>query len=151
MNAAKAQHNLNTLELQINHLDWSDIFVILLNRGVAIEILTRLESLWYKTKTINGHIYAIGKILLYIIIDFIQQNPYLSIGAALGFIVNIFLQTIPVLGSFLGSLSFLIATLYGYRSDNNSQENLLITFYKTTHKFLKLLQQIFSALYQYFI
>lgn len=81
--------NLAQIELLAMHgkaekLDNTDRFTFLLNAGIPKEIITRLEELLEVSIKIGSTIVNFGKIIIMKLIEFIKENPHLTIGMILG-------------------------------------------------------------------
>jgi hypothetical protein len=104
---------LSLMNAEASSAQFDDVAVEALNRGLPPELVTRFKEMWEQTKVIAGEIVAIGKIIVRQIIEFLRQNPKLTVGMALGAAVAALIGGIPVIGPLLLPLAALIATLYG--------------------------------------
>lgn len=144
--------DLNTASQQ---LEWVDIVTLLNNRGAKLELITRLQELWYKTKIIAGEVVNVGRIILIKIWEFIKANPNLVLGVVIGAALGALANLIPFVGPLLAPIAIVIGTtigaLAGHRLDkleggetvSGSMFEDLITLAK---RFLQLLADIFVAL-----
>jgi hypothetical protein len=104
---------LTLMNAEASSAQFDDVAVEVLNRGIPPELVTRLKELWEQTKVIAGEIVAIGKIIVRQIIEFLKQNPRLTVGMALGAAVAALIGGIPLIGPLLQPLATLIASMYG--------------------------------------
>jgi len=93
--------------------EFDDVLVASLKRNIPPEILTRLMELWTQTKEVAGEVIAIGKIIVRKIIDFLLDNPKLTMGIALGAALGVLVSSIPFIGSILAPLVATLSILYG--------------------------------------
>jgi len=74
--------------------------------GLPLEVIGALTDLSMKTaKTIAGEIIDIGKIIVMKILEFVKENPSLSIGIAIGGAVGALAVFIPFIGPFIAPLT----------------------------------------------
>lgn len=74
--------------------------------GLPLEAIGALTDLSMKTaKTIAGEVIDIGKIIVMKILDFVKENPTLSIGIAIGGAIGALAAFIPFIGPFIAPLS----------------------------------------------
>jgi uncharacterized membrane protein len=77
--------------------------------GLQEEIVSRLHELIYFTKKITGKVFAIGKIVLLKIIEFVKTHPFLvisvGISAVISSIITGLIISIPFLGTVLAPLA----------------------------------------------
>jgi hypothetical protein len=142
---------LNAEQLQI---EFEEVVIEGMKRGIPAEILTRLKDLWEATQDIAGEIIAIGKIIVLAIIDFLKANPTLLAGMALGAAVSSLVLTVPFLGPLLLPLSMLISTLYGAGVGAAMQEgdysaSPITAAIALANKFFELLRLILKGISQY--
>lgn len=122
----------------------------LLDRGLPPEVVTRLQSLWEKTKVIGGEVIAVGKIIVKKIVDFFLANPGLAIGLAIGAAVAALVSaSIPFIGTLLAPLVAVLTTLYGYNIQLGGRDSMLHSTVKLAVEFFKLLVDIFKAVASY--
>jgi len=116
MNEAQAQLKLLALESEVNNFDKLDMIVKLTNLGVPQEVITRMQDLFNFTKKIGRQTIHIGKIIIKKLIDFINENPNLTIGLAVGIglavLAGMLTSMVPIVGGALsGIISSIVATI----------------------------------------
>ncbi len=114
MNSGEAKLELVLLEGEFEYLDRVDFITKLTNMDLPQEIINRLSQLWNVTKDIGGHVVNIGKIILIKIWEFMQANPNLIVGMALGAAVT---ALIPFVGSIVAPLTIAVGAFLGHRLD----------------------------------
>lgn len=104
---------LSLLNAEASETKFDDFVVDAIERGIPPELITRLKDIWGAAQTIAGEVVAVGRIILGRIMDFVKQNPKLTLGLALGAAVAALVGGIPLIGPLLQPLSAWVATLYG--------------------------------------
>lgn len=125
----KNQLHLIALEAEANKMSHEDFICELVHRNIPQEIITRLETLWHYTKKVGKKVINIGRIVIYKIIEFIKQHPYMSAGIALGtacaVLVSSLISWIPWVGTILQSIALFfgisIGAIAGHRLDMQEQ------------------------------
>lgn len=111
----KNQANINNFmqaEQEYNDTTKRDVFSWMINKGVAIEIVTRLHELWDFSLKMGDKLYHIGKIIVIKLVEFVKRNPNMSTGIAIGLGLSWLISQVPVLGWLLGPLVTLILTVH---------------------------------------
>jgi hypothetical protein len=98
MNAAEARLELALVNARAQKLDWVDVAAGLSNAGLPPEVIFRLQELWDSTKMVAGKLVHMGKIILLHVLRFIEENPNLAVGIALGASLSALTGLIPVFG-----------------------------------------------------
>lgn len=160
MKPIEAKLELMMLNSETYHLDWADMATLLYTRGARLELVTRMQELWEKTKIISGQIVHLGRILVMKIWEFIKNNANMVLGIAIGAAIGALAHLIPFVGSLLAPIAMAIGAtlgaLTGHRLDKieggetvtGSIFEDLITLAK---RFFRLLADIFLALHdEYF-
>ncbi|MGL5795034.1 MAG: hypothetical protein ACRC06_11640, partial [Waterburya sp.] len=87
----------------------NEIYVWLLDSGLPTQITTKLHELITYTKKVGKKIFAVGKIILIKIIEFVKAHPHLVTGIGIGLTVGIAVQTlvssIPFIGAVLAPVA----------------------------------------------
>lgn len=109
----QAMLELSMLNAERANIEFDEIVVEGLKRGIPAEILTRLQQIWDATQEIAGEVVAIGKIIVIEIMNFLKANLTIAAGIAIGAAVSSLLLMIPFIGPLLLPLTTLLATLYG--------------------------------------
>lgn len=139
-----------------------ELFEFFMIRNLPRQIIHYITKLWDYTHKIGESVVAIGKIILYNIINFIKKNHNMTFGAALGAIAGAmassFVSWIPFIGQALSVMSIgggiLIGAIAGDRMDRANQgeyvdESLLAIFGDTiaiAKKFIKLFLEIINII-----
>jgi hypothetical protein len=143
------------LNSDTSDLDWADVVTLLHSRGAHLELITRLQELWEKTKIIAGEVVNVGRIIVMKIWEFIKSNPNLVLGVVIGAALGALVNLIPFIGAFLAPIAMAIGTtmgaLAGHRLDKIADGETvtgavfedIITLAK---RFFQLLADIFNAL-----
>ena len=103
---------------------------------------------------VAGEVVAIGKIIVWKIIDFLLENPKLAVGIALGAALGILVSCIPLIGPILAPLSATLSMLYGAYIGTMMQKGGYSNSPTTraidvAHKFFELLISIFNGVAEY--
>ncbi len=111
----------------------NELYVWLANSELPQEIIIRLRQLTTYTKKVGQKVFAVGKIILLKLIQFIKQHPHLvtgiGMGATLGLSVQYLVSSIPFIGAILApvagaisaTLGIAILGIAGHRLDKRSQ------------------------------
>lgn len=152
---ADATFELFDLNSGTQDFEWVDIVTMLNNRGAKLELVTRMQDLWEKTKIIAGEVVNVGRILVIKIWEFIKANPNMLLGIAIGAAIGALVGLIPFIGAFLAPIAMAIGAtmgaLAGHRLDKieggetvtSSMFEDIITLAK---RFFQFLADIFMAL-----
>jgi len=125
MNLSKedAKLELKRLDLRAQAIDDLDVFTFFANSSLPLEVTLRLEELWSTTKRIGGEIIHVGKIVIRETIRFIEENPHLSIGLALGAALSALVGLVPFLGQLLSPILMLLGAYIGSRVDRGEKDD----------------------------
>jgi len=161
MSSTEAQSEIEFLNAQAVELDPIDMAVRLINKGLSQDVVTHLIKLCDHVKIIAGKVIQIGKIVLMKIWEFIQANPDLTIGIAVGAALCALTHMVPWIGPkitpIVTALGAAFGAVAGYRLDKKGQGKVfdsgvfgiaadIITLAK---KFLKLFSSILIAVTEY--
>lgn len=136
------------------HLEFDDVVIETIKRGIPPELITRFVELWSLTKVLGGEVIAIGKIIVKTIIDFLAANPKLTIGLAVGAAISTLIAGIPFIGPVLAPFSTTLSVLYGagvgasMQNDKYSMSPVSACI-ELAHKFFEALIDIFNAIASY--
>ena len=155
ISANEARLELILFNSNVLGIDRVDVFTRFTNAGVPQEIIFRLGELWEQTKVIGEKIIHIGKIILLEILKFVEKNPNLAIGVALGAAIGALVSLVPFLGHTLAPLTMTVGAVLGgavgSRLDRNKKPaNLIEDIFQEAiilaKKFFELLASVFKAL-----
>jgi len=113
MTATQAKLELMLLNGETDQMDWPDIVTLLHSRGARLELITRMQELWEKTKIIAGEVVKVGRILVARIWAFIKDNPNLVLGIAIGAALGALVNLIPFIGPLLAPIAMAIGATMG--------------------------------------
>jgi ElaB/YqjD/DUF883 family membrane-anchored ribosome-binding protein len=87
----------------------SQFYAAVQELGLPQEVVSRLHELITFTKKVTGKVYAIGKIVLLKIIEFVKAHPFLVVGAGIGAVIGAaiagLITSIPFVGPLLAPLA----------------------------------------------
>ena len=153
--STEAKLELMILNSQTNQLDWVDMATLLHSRGAPLELVTRMEDLWEKTKVIAGKVVNIGRVIIMKIWEFIKANPNMIIGAIIGAALGALVGLIPFIGPLLApiamTIGITIGVLQGHRLDKiaegqHIQYSIIEDLITVAKRFFRLIADIFLAL-----
>ncbi len=155
LNPADGMFELTLINAGASAAQFEDVVVDALNRGIPAELVTRLKTLWEKTRVVAGEIVAIGKIIVIQIISFLKKYPRISIGLALGAAFSTLIASIPLIGPLIHTEATLVASLYGAGvgaamgngDDSGSPFSAAIAL---AEKFFELLKNVLNSVSGYF-
>jgi hypothetical protein len=118
----KQRTELMALESRAKSRSMDDRYIECKKLGLPAELTTAFTEMSIKTaKTIAGKTMEVGKIVIDKVIDFINENPNMAIGAVIGASVGALSNMIPFIGPVIGPLvTFAGATvgaIAGHRLD----------------------------------
>lgn len=154
MNKGNALLELSIMNAETAPMDFTSIVIELANRDVPMEIVTRLEELWTKTKIIAGEVVHIGRIIVEKIITFIRENPKMALGFAIGICLGVLTSMIPFIGPLLAPLATAIGIVWGtyvgrlMDSERTTNSPIAIAI-EAAERFLHLLVEVFKELKDY--
>ncbi|MEG4070688.1 hypothetical protein QUA42_25670 [Microcoleus sp. Pol11C2] len=83
----------------------SEVYAQIQELGLPKEFISRLHELITFTKKVGGKVFAVGKIVLLKIIEFVKAHPFLVVGAGIGAVIGAaiagLITSIPFLGQVL--------------------------------------------------
>jgi hypothetical protein len=104
---------LALLEAEARRTTSHDIYERLLHLGVPPEIVYRLSRLWRFVRRVGERIISVGKILLIKIAEFVEQNPALCAGVAIGAALSFWAAHLPIIGPLVGPLTAFVTIPLG--------------------------------------
>jgi hypothetical protein len=106
---AQARLKLTLWDLDANKTTDGDAYASFRGMNIPPEISSRLLDLMRITRKVGSKVFAVGKIILLKILDFIKKHPLLvtglGIGAVLGMAVAGLILSVPFLGTILAPLA----------------------------------------------
>jgi hypothetical protein len=84
MKAEEAITKLLALQTETKGWDKVDMMTYFTKEGVPLEITTRMNYLWDFKTEFSDNVVNIGKIIVMKLLEFIENNPYMTIGIAIG-------------------------------------------------------------------
>ena len=130
---ANSKLEMTLLQAKADSFTSNELFVWLSESALPTDIATRLHELMSYTKKVGKKIFAVGKIILIKIIEFVKAHPHLvagiGIGLTVGFAVQALVSSIPFIGTVLAPLAGALTSLLGitilgvagHRLDKKSQ------------------------------
>lgn len=91
----------------------SEVYTQLQDLGLPEEFTSRLHELVTFTKKVAGKIFAVGKIVLLKIIEFVKAHPFLVVGAGVGAVIGVAIAGLITSIPFLGQVLVPVATALG--------------------------------------
>lgn len=157
MDTSEALFELTLLNAEKSDSSFEDFFIWGTEKGIPIEVLTRLKSIWDFTKPIAGEVVSVGKIIVTAIADFLKANKQMLLGLALGAAVAALIASVPILGPLLAPVATVISTVYGAGvgaaledgEKTSDATNPMVAAITLAKKFMELLITIFQAVSAY--
>ncbi len=159
-NLSKGQANLKLAlwNAQAESTKSSEVYAQLQELSLPKEFISRLHELITFTKKVGGKVFAVGKIVLLKILEFVKAHPFLVVGAGIGAVVGAaiagLITSIPFLGQFLAPLAAAlgitvtaIGAVVGYRLDKQFQgvgEDIA----EIVQQFFSLLGDVFNTVFR---
>lgn len=144
-------------QVDADSMSSSELYAWLVDSGLPHEVTIRLHELASYTKKSGNKVLAVGKIILIKIIEFIKAHPNLAMGVALGAVVGLLVNSVPVLGSVLAPLATVlgitIGAIAGHRLDKGKEVNKGIIgvaqdIIEIAREFLKLFIDVFNVIFR---
>jgi ElaB/YqjD/DUF883 family membrane-anchored ribosome-binding protein len=112
MNTAQGKMELLVLQAKAEQINEADFIADLVNKGLGADVIARLQILSEKVAYIGDQIIKVGKIILMKLWEFIKENPFMSIGIAIGValtaLTSLIVGWIPFLGPILTGITALV-------------------------------------------
>jgi ElaB/YqjD/DUF883 family membrane-anchored ribosome-binding protein len=126
--------DLTNLEIEALKLDKYKVKEWFEEKDIPSHIVNYILKLYEHTKDVSQEVIHIGRIIILKIMDFIKENPNLSIGMALGaaagFLAGSFMNVIPFVGNILQTIAIgmgmFIGAIAGYRLDEMENGKVVI-------------------------
>ena len=130
---ANSNLEMALLQASADSFTSNELYVWLSDSGLPGQVATRLHELITYTKKAGNKVFAVGKIILIKIIEFVKAHPHLVAGIGIGLTVGLAVQTLvssipfvgallaPVAGALTSALGVAILGIAGHRLDKKSQ------------------------------
>jgi hypothetical protein len=155
MDRNQANFEALLLQAEASKLDKVETMAFLSNKGIPLEVITRMNSLWDETIMIGEQVINIGKIIMTKLIQFIKENPNMVVGLAIGIALGMLANVVPLIGQFIAPLVTIvfstIGVLRGHRLDKIEKgeyagDSLMEDAITITRKFWIFFYEIFNSL-----
>lgn len=109
---------LDLLAAESSEITGPEIYFWLLEKGVPQEVAIRFRELADVTHEVGGKVFAIGKIILFKVMQFIKAHPHLAIGLAIGAAIGVLAAAIPFIGAVVAPVVVVVAIMLGVVAGN---------------------------------
>ncbi|WP_066426932.1 hypothetical protein [Anabaena sp. 4-3] len=134
----------------------SEIYAQLQQLRLPPEVISRLHEMLSFTKKIAGKVFAVGKIILIKILEFVKAHPFLVAGAGIGAVVGAaiasLITSIPFIGQLLAPIAALlgvtitgVGAVVGHRLDKQFQ-GVGEDIFEIAQQFFALLSSVFNTI-----
>lgn len=152
----QALFELTLINAESSDIEFDDVVIDSLKRDIPAELVTRLSELWTQTKVVAGEVIAVGRIIVRKIVDFLLDNPKLTIGIAVGAALTALVSSIPFIGPLLAPMAATVSMLYGAGVGASMQKgdysmSPFSAAIELAHKFFELLTAIFDGVKDYWV
>lgn len=113
ISSAQANLKLALYQAEADQISSSYLYAWLVDSGLPHEVSIRLHELITYTKRVGSKVFAIGKIVLLKILEFVKAHPFLVVGAGIGAVVGGAIAGLISAIPFLGQLLAPVATTLG--------------------------------------
>lgn len=168
---ANSNLEMSLLQAAADSFTSKELYAWLINSGLPTQITTKLHELVTYTKKAGGKVFAVGKIILVKIIEFVKAHPHFVAGIGIGMTVGLTVQTLvssipfigaalaPVAGALTSSLGIVILGIAGHRLDKRSQGKQVSTGFigvaeeviEITKDFFEFIIDIFNTIFHQII
>ncbi|WP_295404438.1 hypothetical protein [uncultured Thiocystis sp.] len=155
MTGTEAKLELMILNADTQALEWTDMATLLHGRGASLELVTRMQDLWEKTKVVGGVLVNIGRVIVLKIWEFMRANSNMVLGTVLGAALGALVNLIPWIGPLLAPIAMTIGItlgmLHGHRLDKLAEGqqvsySIIEDLITAAKRFFQLFADIFLAL-----
>ena len=158
VSSAQANLKMSLWQVEAESIKSSDLYVWLNQSGLSSEVAIRLQELVSFTKKVGAKVFAVGKIVLIKIIEFVKAHPFLvtgaGIGAAVGAAVAGMITAIPFLGQLLAPVAMalgitiaVIGAVAGQNLDKRFQ-GFGDDIFEIAQEFFKLVADVFNTIFR---
>ena len=113
LSVAQSNLKLALWNAEADSITTSQLYAEIQELGLPQEVVSRLHELITFTKRVTGRVYAIGKIVLLKIIEFVKAHPFLVAGAGIGAVIGAAIAGLITSIPFIGPLLAPLATVLG--------------------------------------
>lgn len=113
LSTAQANLKLALWNVEAESVKSSEVYAQLQELGLPEEAVSRLHGLITFTKKVAGKVFAVGKIVLLKILEFIKAHPFLVIGVGIGAVIGSAIAGLITSIPFLGQLLAPVAAVLG--------------------------------------
>ena len=160
---SKPQANLNLAlwQAEADSISSSDLYAWLVDSDLPHDVAIRLHELISVTKKVSNKVFAIGKIVIIKIIDFVKAHPFLvigaGIGAAVGAAVATLITSVPFIGQLLAPVAMAlgititaVGAVVGHRLDK-SFKGVGEDIFEIAKEFFKLVTDVFNEIFRHVV
>lgn len=160
MTLSKPQTKLNLAlwQAEADSMNSSELYAWLVDSGLPHEVAIRLHELISVTKPVGNKLFAIGKIIVIKIIEFVKAHPFLvvgaSLGAAVGAAVATLITSVPFIGQLLAPVAMVlgvtitaVGAVVGHRLDKCFQ-GVGEDIFEIAKEFFKLVTDVFTTIFR---
>lgn len=155
---AQANLKMGLWQVEAESMSSSELYVWLNELGLPYEVTIRLRELATYTKKADTKVFAVGKVVLIKIVEFVKAHPFLvigaGIGAAIGAAVASLITAIPFLGQLLAPVAMalgititVVGAVVGHRLDKRFQ-GFTEDIVEIAQEFFKLLADVFNSVFR---
>jgi len=163
MALSKPQANLNLAlwQAEADSMNSSELYAWLVDSDLPHDVAIRLHELISVTKKVSNKVFAIGKIVIIKIIDFVKAHPFLvigaGIGAAIGAAVATLITSVPFIGQLLAPVAMAlgititaVGAVVGHRLDK-SFKGVGEDIFEIAKEFFKLVTDVFNEIFRHVV
>lgn len=132
-NLSQANLKLSLWNIRAESTSSGEVYMQLGKLGLPEEVVSRLHQLISFTKEVSGKVFAIGKVVVLRILEFIKAHPLLvasaGIAAVIGAAITTLVTSIPFLGTILAPIAIALGisitaagAVIGHRLDKKFQD-----------------------------
>jgi hypothetical protein len=113
LSMAQANLKLALWNVEANSVTSSELYAQIQGLGLPEEVTSRLHELVNFTQRVASKVFAIGKIVLLKILEFVKAHPFLIAGAGIGAVIGSAIAGLITAIPFLGPILAPIAAILG--------------------------------------
>jgi len=158
LSTAQANLKLTLWNAEAESVKSSEVYAKLQQLGLPEEVVSRLHELITFTKKVAGKVFAVGKIVLLKILEFVKAHPFLVLGAEIGAVIGAaiagLITSVPFLGQLLAPVAAAlgitvtaISAVVGYRLDKQFQ-GVSEDIVEIVQQFFSLLADVFNTVFR---